>query len=201
MSLVSLVHADAGVLNRSGTGFVVATMVETPLARSSARDRRPSQQRLQAEAAATVQPVRRRRAPASDATRRVARRVTEPASPALPPLGIDPIIDNAANDFEAEVDAQARQATNRTEIEQAVAAALAARLPEPTPEAAQAAADATFEIDVEPAPEPGSESLIPTESITNACAAQLYPKPFAPLGVDNRKPPGTPHVMLPVCIY
>ena len=135
-----------------------------------------------------AQSVRRRRASASDATRRVARRVTKPASPAVPPLGIDPIIDNAANDFESEVDAQARRVAHRTETD-------------PTPEAALAAADATFEIDVEPATEPGSESLIPTESITNACAAQLYPKPFAPLGVDNRKPPGTPHVMLPVCIY
>ena len=78
----------------------------------------------------------------------------------------------------------------------AVAAALAARLLDPTPEAAPAAADATFEIDFEPAPEPGSESLIPTESITNARAAQLFPKPFAPLGADNRKPSGTCHVTL-----
>ena len=94
------------------------------------------------------------------------------------------------------MDAQARRAANRTEIEQAVAAALAARLPDPTPEAAPAAADATFEINVEPAPVPGSESLVPTESITNARAAQLFPKPFAPLGIDNRKPSGTSHVWL-----
>ena len=193
---VRLVHADAGVVDCAYTGLVIATMVETPPARTSTRDRRPSRQRNEAEETATVQPVRRRGSSASDAARRVARRVTEPASPAVPTLGIDPIIDDAANDFESEVDAQAGRAARRTEIEQAVAAALAARLPDPTPEAAPAADDATFEIDVEPAPEPGSESLVPTESITNARAAQLFPKPFAPLGVDNRKPSGTCHVTL-----
>ena len=170
--------------------------MQTPHARTSTRDRRASRQRQEADEAATLQPVRRRGASASDPTRRVARRVTEPASPALPPLGIDPTIDNAANDFESEVDVQARRAATRTEIEEAVAAALAARLVDPSPEAAPAAADETPEIDVEPAPEPGSESLIPTETITNARAAQLFPKPFAPLGVDNRKPSGTCHVTL-----
>ena len=194
-------HADAGVVGCAYTGLAIATMVETPLARSSTRDRRPSQQRVQAEEAATAPSVRQRRASASDATRRVARRVTEPASPSVPTLGIDPIIDDAANDFESEVDAQARRAAHRTEIEQTVAAALAARPTDPTPEVAPAAADATFAIDVEPAPEPDSESLIPTESTTNARAAQLYPKPFAPLGVGNRKPSGTSHVTLPVRIH
>ena len=53
-------------------------MVETPAARSSIRHRLPSQQRAEAEAAATAPPVRRRRASAGDATRRVARRITEP---------------------------------------------------------------------------------------------------------------------------
>jgi len=91
---------------------------------------------------------------------------------------------------------QARRAATRTEIEEAVAAALAARLVDPSPEAAPAAADETPEIDVEPVPAPGSESLIPTETITNARAAQLFPKPFAPLGVDNRKPSGTCYVTL-----
>ena len=189
-----LVHADAGVVDCAHTGSFFA--MQTSHARTPTRNRTPSRQRHEAQEAATVQPVRRRGASASDATRRVARRVTEPASPALPPLGIDPTIDNAANDFESEVDAQALRAATRTEIEEAVAAALAARLLDPSPEAAPATADATFEIDVEPAPEPGSESLIPTESITNARAAQLFPKPFAPLGVDNRKPSGTCHVTL-----
>ena len=175
-------------------------MVETPPARASTRDRRPPQHRAETEEAATVPSVRRRHPSAGDPTRRVARRVTEPASPAVPTLGIEPIIDDAANDFESEVDAQAGRAARRAEVEQAVAAALAARLTDPTPEAAPAAADATIEIDVEPAPEPGSESLVPTESITNARAAQLFPKPFAPLGVDNRKPSGTFHVMLPARI-
>ena len=77
-----------------------------------------------------------------------------------------------------------------------MAAALAQRLTDPTPEAAPAVADATFEIDVQPAPEPGSESLVPIESITNARAAQLYPKPFALLATENRKPSGTSHVAL-----
>ena len=175
-------------------------MVETPPARASIRDRRPPQHRAEAEAAATVPPVRRRRSSAVDSTRRIARRVTEPASPTVPTLGIEPTIETAANAFDSEVDAQAARAVRQTEVEHAVAAALAARLTHQMPEAAPAAADATFEIDVEPAPEPGSESLVPTESITNARAAQLFPKPFAPLGVDNRKPSGTFHVMLPARI-
>ena len=194
-----LVHADAGVVDCAYTGPVFATMVETPLTRTSTRDRRPSRQRNEAEETATVQPVRRRGSSASDAARRVARRLTEPAPPALPPLGNDQTNDNAANDFESEVDAQAR----RAEIEQAVAAVLAAQLPDldAARRLGQAAADdAAPEIDVEPAPEsppePGSESLVPTESITNARAAQLFPKPFAPLGADNRKPSGTCHVTL-----
>ena len=171
-------------------------MVETPAARSSNRNRHPSQQRAEAEAAATTPPVRRRRASAGDATRRVARRLTDPASPAVPTLGIDPPFDDAANDFESELDAQADRAVRRTEIEEAEAAALARRLTDPTPEAAPAVADTAFEIDVQPAPEPGSESLVPIESITNARAAQLYPKPFAPFATDNRKPPGKSLVAL-----
>ena len=94
------------------------------------------------------------------------------------------------------MEAQADRAVRRSEIEEAVAAALAARLSDPTSEAAPAVADATFEIDVQPAPKPGSESFVPIESITNARAAQLYPKPFAPLATENRKPSGTSHVAL-----